>query len=95
MSRGPGVWQRMILERVDAGKLVILTGDNDSHSTQNAIRRAAYTLEKAGKVRLTSVWVDGRARLVACPPGMSAPRARIVTGLDGRTYRRPSTGRSY
>jgi hypothetical protein len=89
MSRGPGIWQRAILDRVNAGKVVILTGPEQTHAEQNAIRRAAYTLERRGLVKITSWNVDGRPRLVANPPGMKAPEPRIVTGVDGKRYRMP------
>ena len=89
MSRGPGIWQRMILDRIVEGKVVILTGSNDSHAEQNAIRRAAYKLEAAGTIKITSSRIDGRPRLIACPVGMKAPAPRVVTGLDGKNYRLP------
>ena len=90
MSRGPGIWQRAILDRIAEGKVVILTGTNDSHSAQNAIRRAAYKLEAAGTIKITSSRVDGRPRLIACPPEMNAPAPHLITGLDGKTYRMPA-----
>lgn len=91
MSRGPGIWQRAILERIEAGKVVILTGPDQTHSDQNAIRRAANTLEAAGRLRITALLIDGRSRLVACPLAMSAPGPHLVTGLDGKVYRVPAT----
>lgn len=89
MSRGPGIWQRQILEPIEAGKVVILTSSDHTQAEQNAIRRAAYTLERAGRVQLISHRIDGRARLVACPLDMPVPEGRTVVGLDGKTYRQP------
>ena len=50
---------------------------------------AAYTLERGGRIKITSWTVNGRPRLVAVPPGDAAPAPRQVTGLDGKTYRLP------
>ncbi|MFE6255846.1 hypothetical protein [Agromyces sp. NPDC057865] len=92
MSRGPGIWQRQILERLARGKVVILTGPEHTHAEQNAIRRAAYTLEKAGKLRLISHRIHGVARLVAVPVDdelWNQLPTRGVYGLDGKIYRKP------
>ena len=87
MSRGPGVWQRALLKRIDEGKVVILTSPEHSHAEQNAIRRAARTLEAAGRLQVVPYLVDGRSRLVACPVEMDVPLGRTVTGIDGKDYR--------
>lgn len=89
MSRGPGIWQRQILERIEAGQVVILTAPEHTHAEQNAIRRAANTLARAGRVQVVSHVIEGRARLVVCPPDMPVPAQQLITGLDGKTYRRP------
>lgn len=89
MSRGPGVWQRAILDRIQTTGAVILTSPDQSHSDQNSIRRAAKKLEEAGLVQIAVSRVEGRARLVAVRPGISIPSSREVTGLDGKTYRYP------
>lgn len=87
MSRGPGLWQRQILDRIEAGKVVILTGAEQTHAEQNAIRRAAKTLEARGALKIVASRIDGRSRLVACPVDMRTPVDRVVHGLDGKTYR--------
>ncbi|WP_248240261.1 hypothetical protein [Microbacterium kunmingense] len=87
MSRGPGIWQRQILDRIDAGKVVILTSPDHTHAEQNAIRRAANTLEAKGALKIIAERVDGRSRLVACPVDMKTPPFRTLTGLDGKKYR--------
>lgn len=89
MSRGPGLWQRQILEGVDAGNAVILTSPDHSHAEQNAIRRAARTLEARGLIKITADRINGTPRLVACPPTMAVPETQIITGLDGKKYMRP------
>ncbi|WP_448810469.1 hypothetical protein [Agromyces bauzanensis] len=89
MSRGPGVWQRAILERIEAGKVVILTAAEHTHAEQNALRRATNTLEKAGKLKITSWRIDGRPRLIAVPLDMKVPEPHVITGLDGKQYRMP------
>ncbi|WP_223626729.1 hypothetical protein [Microbacterium sp. EST19A] len=86
MSRGPGVWQRAILDRIGEGKVVILTGVEHTHAEQNAIRRAARKLADAGKLQITSWKVRGANRLVAVPMGMKIPAPQKVVGLDGKTY---------
>lgn len=89
MSRGPGIWQRAILERTDQGKALILTGPDQTHADQNAIRRAAHKLADAGRIKLISHRFDGVNRLVAIPADMPAPEPLQVTGLDGKTYLQP------
>jgi hypothetical protein len=86
MSRGPGIWQRALLERIAEGKAVIVTGSDQTHADQNAIRRAAHKLEDAGKLKLIAHKIDGINRLVAVPVDLRAPEPRRVTGLDGKTY---------
>ena len=90
MSRGPGRWQRAILDAVSEHGAAVLTREGSAPSDQNAVRRAAYALERAGRVQLTSERVRGRARLVAYPMDAAVPPPLIVTGLDGKTYRRPT-----
>lgn len=89
MSRGPGIWQRQILDRIGEGKVVVLTGPEHTHAEQNAIRRAARTLESAGRLQIVPYRIDGRPRLVACPVDMQVPQGRRVTGVDGKVYRQP------
>ena len=91
MSRGPGRWQRMILDAVEANPVggVVLTRADDPHSVQNAVRRAANQLEKAGRITLTAVRIDGTNRLMAFPADVEPPPHQVVTGLDRKAYRRP------
>ncbi len=93
MSRGPGRWQRAILDAVadHPDQPVQLTFPEMSYSTQVAILRAARTLEAAGKVQTASVRVDSVNRLVVLAPDVEAPPTRKVTGLDGKVYKLPGT----
>lgn len=88
MSRGPGRWQRAILEALEANPTSGVVVTDGSASEQAARRSAANRLERRGLVVVASVKVDGRPRLVAYLPGR-APAFRHVVGLDGRTYRLP------
>lgn len=93
MSRGPGSRQQAILAAVAEYGAVGVTHPDDSESEKVASRRAAYALETAGKIALTSVRVDGRPRLVAYPIGSADfSGASIVIGLDGKRYRQPKLG---
>lgn len=88
MSRGPGRWQRAILDAVERGP-VVLTHPDQTPAERSAIRRAANILDTAGRIKLTSERVEGGpARLVAHPPHADV-RANTVVGLDQKTYRRP------
>lgn len=89
MSRGPGIWQRKILAAIDRDGAVVLTTPGSSPAVQNAIRRAAYTLEAAGKIKLTAERFDGRHRIIACALDSEIPDPRIVTSLNGKQYRLP------
>jgi antitoxin (DNA-binding transcriptional repressor) of toxin-antitoxin stability system len=87
MSRGPGRWQRQLLERVSIGEAVVLTHKDHTAAEQNAIRRAANALESRGSLKIAAMRISGRTRLVAFPPDVESPVTRLVTGLDGKTYR--------
>ena len=89
MSRGPGRWQRAILQILAAGSPVAITHADFTHAEQNALRRAANRLEAHGKLKLTSQSLDGHPRLVAYPLDADAPAVRVVMGLDGKSYRLP------
>ena len=89
MSRGPGRWQRLILDSLETGAPVVITHPDFSTSEQVAIRRAAYRLEEEGRIRLTSERVAGRPRLVAYPLEGEMPEPLNVTGMDGKVYRMP------
>lgn len=88
MSRGHGVRQRQLLERVDEmdarGRYVTPTGATASESA--ALRRAAYQLEREGLVKLRI----HRGRLAMFRPDVEpAVPEGFVTGVDGRFYRSP------
>lgn len=69
MSRGHGRWQRLILEAVrTADDGVVLTSCEDTEAEQVSIRRAAHSLERSGRIALSSEVIDGRRRLVASTP---------------------------
>lgn len=68
------------------GKVIVLTGPEHTHAEQNAIRRAARTLERAGRLQVVPYRVDGRSRLVACPVEMKVPQGRRIDGIDGKVY---------
>lgn len=89
MSRGPGRWQRKVLDALAREPGAILTHAGRSHVEQNAIRRAAYTLEAAGKLKLVSQRIDGVRRLVVYRLDFPTPPVRFVTGVDGKQYRVP------
>lgn len=91
MSRGPGVWQRAILDAIERnpGGGVILTSVELTKSQQSAIRRAAEALRVAGDIQMTSERVGSVGRLVAYGPDVPLPPAHLTTGLDGKIYRRP------
>lgn len=97
MSRGPGRWQRAILETLEAEGPFVLTHPDFTTAEASAIRRAATQLEKAGRIKLVSERVSGPAaqrggrgagRLVVHRADSPA-ESRVVTGLDGKTYRQP------
>ncbi len=63
MSRGPGRWQRLLLERLEAREgFVVLwecaesLGRSPKSSEYTALLRAAKTLAKAGKAQQCQVW---------------------------------------
>lgn len=91
MSRGPGLWQRKLIEHIATGHPVVLTNPDHTTAQQNAIRRAANTLEARGELKIISVRIDGRPRLVAYPRDVEVPAIRLLTGLDGKTYRMPAS----
>ena len=89
MSKGPGKWQRQILDALDGDDWVIicdlLPGDA-KRSEQSALNRAAHTLRRVGKVDIVyrnravnspRGWNQNRhvrpAVLVVTRPGFEAP----------------------
>ena len=87
MSRGPGKHQRAILEQVGEHDHLFVTAPGKSNAYNTAARRAAYSLEKAGKIELTVEYWDGVRRLVAHRPGTDHVEVRWVQGSDGKLYR--------
>lgn len=87
MSRGPGVHQRNILALVTEHDHLFVTDPSQTNAHNTAARRAAYGLEKAGKVELTVEYWDGVNRLVAHKPGMGRGKGLKVQGSDGKLYR--------
>lgn len=78
MSRGPGKWQRLILDRVAAGEqfyLVDLLPAGYTKAQYNALHRAAVTLYEAGQISWVSYTFGGKTELIG-PPGASAPAER-------------------
>lgn len=86
MSRGPGKHQRAILELIAEHDHVWVTTPGSTNAHNTAARRAAYGLEKAGKIDLTVENWNGVRRLAAHKPGMGGP-VRMIEGSDGKTYR--------
>ena len=64
MSRGPGKWQRYILETIEAAKpnamipVTDLYKDGDTRSTKEAIRRAVRVLDERGEIQSGEGWID-------------------------------------
>ena len=78
MSRGPGRWQRLILQRVEQGDwlyLVELLPEGYTNSQYQAIYRAACTLHDAGRIS----WLRyrfGLKKTLLGPQGAEAPTKR-------------------
>lgn len=89
MSKGPGKWQRAILTAVEesGSKGVQLTHSGMSPSDSTAILRAARALEHSGKIHLARRRVEDISRMLAFPASCPQLDVRLVTGLDGKTYR--------
>lgn len=86
MSRGPGVRQRLILAAIAENGYCVITFADDTATEQVAYRRAAYSLQRAGKTVLVARRVNGTSRLVAFP-AESGEVALGVLGRDGKVYR--------
>jgi hypothetical protein len=78
MSRGPGRWQRAILDALESRPLLLPLSDYfrpalASRSDYRALLRAAHSLEAAGRCDLLRLWSDDgpdrRLVLCACRPG--------------------------
>ena len=89
MGKGPGKWQRLILDNLEQRDFVVvcdLLQDTAKRAEQSALNRAAHKLADAGKVDLTwrsreastSHPNSGRGKcsptvVVVTSPGVSAP----------------------
>lgn len=77
-TRGPGHWQRMILDRVETSLLVGLRGTNRTESA--AIRRAARLLAEQMKIVIIHLWSDDHSAVqsFAAKPGAKARDGRPI-----------------
>lgn len=85
MSRGPGIWQRGILTALEHYPYLYvrdLLPDHARKSDRNAIERAAWTLQSAGRIELLE-FAFGHPRLLAVRRGFP------VTGRPSPARRRP------
>lgn len=91
MSRGPGRRQRALLDALERPGVdgVVVTEADETHAEQVANRRAAYTLEKAGRIQLVVQRFDDGNRLVAYRSDFELPETGFSHGIDGKLYRRP------
>lgn len=82
MSRGPGCWQRVILQAVADGRahyLADLLLPGYTRAEYNALNRASRRLEDAG--RIVAYGISGRyRRTVIALPGTPRPRWDNATG---------------
>lgn len=67
MGRGPGIWQRVILDTLEQGDVLLpvvslayAVRGNPTRSDFVAARRAVRTLAEAGKVRAIYMWMPTR-----------------------------------
>lgn len=88
MSRGPGKWQRAILDALseEGTGYVQLTHPGMRESDSTAILRAARTLAAKNEIHVSAQIVDGVQRLVASSIDGPAPHVHRVVGLDGKRY---------
>lgn len=90
MSRGPGRWQKLILDAVaESDEWMVLLAGGMSPSDASAVRRAGRILADKGLVRLGSSNVDGHARLMVRRPIEGDPEPVLTTGVNGKRYRTP------
>lgn len=85
MSRGPGFWQRLLLDALEGTEAVSVSSapwaasDSPTRSDFVAVRRAAATLAQAGKVRAIYRYLPTRderrmtPRLVVTRPDSTMP----------------------
>ena len=84
MSRGPGHWQKQILQAIEAGGSIALSGRTKAETS--AARRAGLALQKVGKVVVIRLWNEdsGPSRRVcsyAFPAGFKS-RGRPIEELS-------------
>ena len=78
MSRGPGKWQRVILDRVSSGGwhyLSDLLPKRHTRAQYKALHRAMTTLENKGKIAVYR-YLCGHKRTLVGPLGIFPPVAR-------------------
>jgi hypothetical protein len=71
LGRGPGIWQRLILDRIATGTqfyLVALLPDGYTTAQYSALHRAAYNLENAGIISIAR-YLCGIKKCLIGPPG--------------------------
>lgn len=88
VSRGPGRWQRALLESLDDYDLVpvmSVLGWDASRSDQEAVRRAARRLAIDGKARVVYLWQCNTCEELFdrwfCPTHRGGRRVLVVTRL--------------
>jgi hypothetical protein len=78
MSRGPGTWQRVILDRVSSGGwhyLRDLLPERYTKTQYKALHRAMTALERKGDIAVYR-YQSGRKRTLVGPLGIFPPAAR-------------------
>ena len=80
MSRGPGHWQKQILQAIEAGGSIVLSGRTKAETS--AARRAGLALQEAGKVVVVRLWNED-----------SGPSRRVCS-FASRLGSKPRAGRS-
>ena len=78
MSKGPGKWQQMILERLESGGFYLtdLLPTGYTLANYQSLHRAMTRLETMGKIKVVR-WVAGAQRVYILPPGAPEPWDRI------------------
>jgi hypothetical protein len=101
MSRGPGKWQRAVLDALEAKPVFfpgqrfrVLLGRALTRPEDVALRRAVRQLERAGLVETAMVWSGDKIALAVGKPGAAVDGkplkelsvARVPSGHTGNTY---------
>src|SRR5262245_51333512 len=84
MSRGPGKWQRRILETLEKNPKAKLHLRGASYAETVAITRAARALERAGRCVVVRLWDDDHrtVRPWAFAPGVTTTDGRPIKELS-------------